>query len=296
MSDEQQDSFELFADTLTITLACIIFIALLLATITRSNQMDQGGLFHLERRSELVSKQIEIASKQVRSTEQKLDLAIQSNQEATVILENYEEYALAQIKHYLAAHETTYANALLSENSRNVLFATKLPWLSQTIQENTQSLNQRIARSFAEAAKQPIALSVLRERDKVDSKPIYWIISQGKLHPVRGGPTQKSPHIEWSRVEQPTNDEAAQKWLLTPNAKAGLSLEDGLQQLTESAALIPRQSGYQMILLVYADSFPQARATLRQLSSMDVNFSWRPLTMNQRILMSKNGLPPDAPF
>ena len=59
---------------------------------------------------------------------------------------------------------------------------------------------------------------------------------------------------------------------------------------------LTRDSESQVVLLVYEDSFGLARELLAQLSQEDVNFSWRPFEMEQRIVMSKEGLPPDSPF
>lgn len=296
MNDEQQDSFELFADTLTITLACIIFIALLLVTITRSHQIDESGLFYLERRSDLISKQVEIAAKQVITTEQTLDRALDSSNEAIATLNDYEGHATARLHHFLGNNDTIYANALLAENIRISLFVTKLPWLNQTIQENSNSLEQRIDRAFTEASKHPIALSVLREQNKTATKPIYWIVSHDKLYPVQGGPGKQYRHIKWERSSHSENEAAEQIWQLSPKSAGGLNVGDGLELIRESSAEITRESNYQIVLLVYSDSFEQARTILTELSTMDVNFSWRPLTLNQRILMSEAGLPPDAPF
>lgn len=296
MNDEQQDSFELFADTLTITLACIIFIALLLVTITRSHQIDESGLFYLERRSDLISKQVEIASKQVSTTEQALDRLLKSNNEAIAALNNYEEHATTQLRHFLGENDTSYANALLSENLRISLFHAKLPWLNQTIQENSNSLEGRIDRAFTEASKHPIALSVLREQNRTAAKPIYWIVSNSKLYPVQGGPGNQYRHIEWEHSNHSENGGAEQTWQLSPKSEGGLNVVEGLRLIRESSIEITRESNYQIVLLVYSDSFKQARTILIELSTMDVNFSWRPLTLNQRILMSESGLPPEAPF
>ncbi|MGZ0657449.1 hypothetical protein ACWPKO_02610 [Coraliomargarita sp. W4R53] len=296
MNNQQEDSFELFADTLTITLGCIIFIALLLVTITRSDQMDEGGLFHLERRSELVSKQIEIAAAQVNSSEAQLSQAVSDQNASTSRLDDYEAYAKNQIRNFKEKHESTYAEALLAENQRTSLFLTKLPWIQQTIEENSQSLEARINRAFTEAAEQPIALSVLREQDKTASHPIYWIIANQKLYPVPGGPPKQYRHITWAPYESDQIKREEPLWRLSPKETAGLGLDAGLQHLRKNSAELTRDSDYQIVLLIYEDSFAEGREILRALSSMDVNFSWRPLTQSQRILMSTQGLPPDAPF
>jgi hypothetical protein len=296
MNDELEDSFELFADTLTITLGCIIFIALLLVTITRSDQMDESGLFHLERRSELVSKQVDIALAQVDTTEAKLNQALATSNETATALSDYEAYARNQIRVFSEKHESDYAEALLAENQRTTLFLTKLPWLKQTIEENSHSLEERIDRAFAEASQQPIALSVLREQDKTASHAIYWIVFQQKLYPVPGGPPKQYRHITWSPYSSTNGDGNEQLWQLSPKTAGGLELNEGIQHLRDASAELTRDSDYQIVLLVYEDSFAEGRETLRELSAMDVNFSWRPLTQNQRILMSEAGLPPDAPF
>jgi len=59
---------------------------------------------------------------------------------------------------------------------------------------------------------------------------------------------------------------------------------------------LSRDSESQVVLLVYEDSFRLARELLVGLSQEDVNFSWRPFEIEQRIVMSEEGLPPDSPF
>jgi hypothetical protein len=296
MNEDQQDSFELFADTLTITLACIIFIALLLVTITRSHQIDQSGLLHIQRRSELLEQQIRLAHLAVTTAEEELRMQIKSDQQAPSKLAAYRQSALDQIDAVLKKFEPAYADALLAENRRAGLFTTKLPWISQTVESNNSSLKTRIERTFSKASQEAIALSVLREQAQSANEPIYWIIHAGRHYPVAGGPGQNYAHVDWKRTDKYNNNSGETIWQLTPKPSGGLDSKNSLNYLSELATGLTRESKRQIVLLVYADSFLEARILLTELSSMNINFSWRPLQQNQRILMSESGLPPKATF
>lgn len=296
MNDEQQDSFELFADTLTITLGCIIFIALLLVTITRSHQLDQSGLFHFERRSELLSRQIAIAENALSKDSEALENAILGDHSADFKLKEYENNAAKALRQFLRENDRHYAQALLSENLRSQLFLTKLPWMLETIQLNINSIEDRINRAFAAASETPIAVSLLREQAIDAPIPAYVIIYNNKLFPVPAGPGREYPHIKWTPLSQTPQSSSGEIWQLSPQENAGMDLTTGMRYLEKLAAKISRDSKSQIVLLVYADSFQTARSALRELSKWSVNFSWRPFKMEQRILMREGGLPPDSPF
>lgn len=296
MDENSQDSFELFADTLTITLGCILFIALLLVTITRSHQMDKSGLFHLERRSELLSRQISLAEDSVSQAENTLHSLTASDPSKEALILNYESRARAALGDFFRSNEHHYATAIANENIRSQIFFSKYPWMTQTIRTNIQSLDERIDRAFTEASNEPIALSVLREQNIKAPVPIYILLKHQKLYPVKGGPERDYTEISWTRLNQQNELTTNQTWQLEPNREAGLEWDGAEQHLQKLAGQLTRDSESQIVLLVYEDSFELARSLLRELSRSDVNFSWRPFKMGQRILMSSDGLPPEAPF
>lgn len=296
MDENSQDSFELFADTLTITLGCILFIALLLVVITRSHQMDKSGLFHLERRSGLLNRQISLAENSVSKAENTLQSLTASDPSKEPLILNYESRARAALSAFFRANEPNYATAIAHENIRSQIFFSKYPWMTQTIRSNIQSLDQRIGRAFTEASNEPIALSVLREQNKQAPVPIYIVLKHQKLYPVKGGPGRDYAQISWTRVNQQNESKTNQTWQLDPNREAGLEWDQAEQYLQNLAGQLTRDSESQIVLLVYEDSFELARSLLRELSRNDVNFSWRPFKTGQRILMSHDGLPPEAPL
>lgn len=296
MNDENQDSFELFADTLTITLGCIIFIALLLVTITRSHQMDKSGLFHFERRSELLIRQISIAEKTLVTVEHELDTTVNNTAQAQEAFDDYESRARNSLAKFYDQTENQYANALASENIRVQVFMTKYPWMKQTIRSNIESLDERIDRAFAEASKEAIALSVLREKAIKAPVPIYFLLKGDVLYPVSAGPFGENRHVFWTRTGPQNVLGKAEKWQLSPIAGEGFEGSDAWASLQEDMEGLSRDSESQVVLLVYEDSFRLARELLVGLSQEDVNFSWRPFEIEQRIVMSEEGLPPDSPF
>ena len=296
MNDENQDSFELFADTLTITLGCIIFIALLLVTITRSHQMDKSDLFDFERRSELLSRQISIAEQSLASAEKALNSQASLTTQAQDVLEYYEAQAHSALAKFYHQTEAQYANALASENIRTQVFITKYPWMTETIRSNIESLDARIDRAFAEASKEAIALSVLREKAIKAPIPLYYLLKGDILYPVSAGPYGANQHVSWTRTGPQNVLGTAEKWQLSPIEGLGLGGSDAWAALQEDIEGLTRDSESQVVLLVYEDSFRLARELLAELSQEEVNFSWRPFEMEQRIVMSKDGLPPDSPF
>lgn len=296
MNDENQDSFELFADTLTITLGCIIFIALLLVTITRSHQMDKSGLFDFERRSELLGRQISIAEQSLATAEKALDTEVSRTAQAQEVLENYEARARSALAKFYHQNEAQYANALASENIRTKVFMTKYPWMTETIRSNIESLDERIDRAFAEASKEAIALSVLREKAIKAPVPLYYLLKGDVLYPVSAGPYGENQHVSWARTGPQNVLGTAEKWQLSPIEGFGLRGSDAWATLQKDIKSLTRDSESQVVLLVYEDSFRLAREILAELSQEDVNFSWRPFELTQRIVMSKEGLPPESPF
>ncbi|MFP4156453.1 MAG: hypothetical protein ACLFU4_02445 [Opitutales bacterium] len=295
MNGQPQDSFELFADTLTITLGCILFIALLLVTITRSHQLDQSSLVQFERRSELLERQINVAENSVKRAEASLKHAIGLTASGKARLEAYEAAAHAELDNFVEQNGPEYTKALAEENRRSRIFFAKYPWMLQAIQANTQSLDERIDRAFAEASSRQVALSVLHQKEIEAPNAIYMILKDERLYPV-GTRTEDPPHVSWIPENKPEATHAAPTWQVVPKEHAGLDLKEAKQLLAQTADSVHRASGSQIVLLVYEDSFQLARKLLQELSRSDLYFSWRPLTMKQRALMSDEGLPPDAPF
>lgn len=296
MNENSQDSFELFADTLTITLGCIVFIALLLVTITRSHQIDQSGLFYIERRSELLNLQISIAENSFSRVEDSLKKVIAAEPSKARLIRTYESKARAALIAFFETNEHNYAKAIADENIRTQIFFAKYPWMAQTIRSNIKSLDERIDRAFTKASNEPIAMSVLREQDIKAPVPVYIILKYKKIYPVRGGPGRDYAQVSWTRLSQSHAPEANPTWQLDPNENAGLDLDEAKQYLQKLSGQLTRQSKSQIVLQVYEDSFQPAREILRELSRSNVNFSWRPFEMGQPMLMSSEGLPPEAPF
>ena len=222
MNDENKDSFELFADTLTITLGCIIFIALLLVTITRSHQMDKSGLFDFERRSELLGRQISIAEQSLAAAEEALGTQVSRTSQAEDVLENYEARARSALAKFYHQTEAQYANALASENIRTQVFMTKYPWMTETIRSNIESLDERIERAFAEASKEAIVLSVLREKAIKAPVPLYFLLKGDVLYPVSAGPYGENQHVSWTRTGPQNVLGTAEQWQLSPIEGFGL--------------------------------------------------------------------------
>lgn len=295
MSEEQQDSFELFVDTLTITLGCIIFIGLLLVIINQSHLLDESGLFHLQQRSEILEKQVAAGRKEVERIEMILSEKLTNDSHAAKRIQAHE----ARMRHHLEIlkleSDSHYTEAILSENKRHTLFLAQAPWITAAVAETHTSLSERISRAFAEATETPIALSVLREQSEIKAKPVYWLIQRGQFFPVPGGPGSPYDYVEWARPEDPHLNNRGSLWQLIPKA-LGMRVDEGLRELERSAAKIRKPSEFQIVLLVYSDSFAEARQALRLLGDSDAHFSWRPMEMHQRVLMAPSGLPPDAPF
>jgi len=296
LSDTNQDSFELFADTLTITLACIIFIALLLVTITRSHQIDQSGLFHLQRRSELLDRQIELAKVALTEAETALQSAIADDRTASGRIAANERANLHKIQSFSGQNEASYAKALLMENKRANLFLIKQPWISQTIEQNKKSLDDRIERAFADSANEAIALSVLREESVSDVEPVYWVVHKNRFYPVTGGPGKIYPHVAWTQLDRNNDDTEERIWQLSVKPSGGFGLEEALRNIETAIERGFKESNRQFVLLVYNDSFAKARDLLRHLNRLDVHFSWQPFSEDQVIRMSESGLPPDTRF
>lgn len=296
MDDSNKDSFELFADTLTITLGCVLFIALLLVTITRSHTIDESGLFQIERRSELLKRQVPLAEASVYPDEALIDTLTSADPGMDDLLLNYENATRSALDQFFQKNPPHYARALANENVRSQVFLSKYNWLMETIQTNIKSLGDRIERAFTEASNDPIALSVLREQDKSAPVPVYLVLKNQKIYPVEGGPGKSYRHISWTPVHPSRKTRSSQVWHLQLIEDAGLDKEAAEAHLRALTGKLSRKSESQIVLLVYQDSFQRARHVLRSLSQREVNFSWRPLETDQRILMSSEGLPPPAPF
>lgn len=296
MSDHESDSFELFADTLTITLACIIFISLLLVTMTRSHEMDESGLLYVQRRSELLVDQIALAKESLAAIESELNAVVEADSGALQRLESYRKLAVHKIDAAMQTHEKFYADALLAENKRAGLFSIKLPWIAGAVAANTVSLDARIERTFAEASERAIALSILREQSAEGAEPLYWIVREQGYFPVPGGPGRSYPHVLWRPTEKTDAQTGERIWQLMIQPTGGLNLEQAVESIEGVKKSISNQGKRQLVLLVYADSFKEGRALLEKLSQMEVHFSWRPFTEDQRVLMSESGLGPEVRF
>jgi hypothetical protein len=294
MNDEQQDSFELFADTLTITFGSIIFIALLLVAVTRSHEIEQSGLSHFERRSELLVRQIQVGEDALAAARLELDQALlQDEQRAAQRLGEYETAAKAALHGFFSQTEPNLANALAAENIRSQLFEIRFPWMAETISRNIASLDQRIRRANAEARKGAIARSVLRE-EKLDvrKQPIYFILKGEALYPVTDGPGGKNLYVSWTRVSLPNVPASRVKYQVSPKVGTGFESSQAWYALQKQIKNLTRDSEFQVSLLVFEDSFGLARELIKGLIQKEVNFSWIPYEIDKEIRMSGEGIRP----
>jgi hypothetical protein len=258
--------------------------------------MDKSGLFDFERRSELLSRQISVAEQSLAAAEKELATQSNTTTQAQEVIDDYESRARGALARFYDQTEAQYANALASENIRTQVFITKYPWMTQTIRSNIESLDKRIDRAFAEASREAIALSVLREKAIKAPVPLYYLLKESVLYPVTAGPLGENLHVSWTRTGPKNVLGEAEKWQLSPIEGTGFGTSSAWASLQEDIKKLSRDSESQVVLLVYEDSFRLARVLLAELSQKDVNFSWRPFEMGQRIVMSKEGLPPDSPF
>jgi hypothetical protein len=293
---QEHDSLELFVDTLTITLGCVIFIALLLVTMTHSSAMDDGGLFHVERRSELLKQQIEDARASLGVAEAAVQQTLKENPGLRSRLSLETGIRESRIQSAVVGDRPEIADAKLDENRRLQLQLAKFPWVRESVLSNNASLGDRIARAYEANANKVLSVATLQERDRLNVKPEYVVLSMGRVFPVPGGPGARYEHVQWLPSSDRVSPNGQPIWELIAKPGKGLNIVEGITWLEQFLGEPDALHGRQVVLLIKEDSFEEGRKLLVLLSQHQVNFSWIPYMNATPMELTEGGLPPDAPL
>jgi hypothetical protein len=307
----QNDSFDLFADILTITLGVTMLFALFTALSSATSHFFPAELNDPEIQSMLLRDQVitanENVSRQAAANEEiatRIALT-QGGDPQTVLTQARGDLAAQTIKEaakILGKPDKAIPNlsptkaALLRENQRLNLDILRLETAEDVISKRIESLNATITRASkgieeANAA----ALRFLREDQKRPrGRPFYLVCQYDALYPLfqvtDGVIYRNQANVGWAHRRE------TDRLLASPSRGDGLLYLEALEYARSLSQVLEEIPDRYPVLLIYGDSFELGRDVLQTLIQTDIEFSWRPLGPDAQLVFSADGMPPPPPL
>lgn len=311
MKISKNESLDLFADILTITLGVTMLFALLTALTGTVSHLFPDELRDHEIQTRLLEHQLANIERkridQATSNEARASrVGAAFGRDPAVVLEEAERRLLSEA---IAAAEGQLGEiggsgqalslgraALLRENQRLILDILRLESTEEVIQSRTVFLEKQIARSLHSIEETNSAnLRFLREdRNRPRGQPFYIVCQYDKMYPLfqvtNGRLFRNDSGIGW------THRSGTGQLRAYPSRRDGLFHAEALDYIRKLPEMLENFPNHYPVLFVYGDSFYLARDALKILIESGMDFSWLPLAPEAGLIFSSGGLPPPPPL